>query len=335
MEENQPSVKWFTETQSEWFLQNGIPEWFHGVITRKDAEDLLKDKTTGCFLIRVSESRIGYSLSYRTPDRYRHFMIDVLKDQQCILSGDTRIHNTLEDLVSFYKQHPLCPYNELLTQPCGQKTSSGNDYEELFKNGSTLPTPFHSPKQPFIGIAMPPPQSVDTHIPPLPPRRLQPSMSLNFQITTPPCNPATVNRLYPLLPTELQMPSNNVPVVPNEQRSIIKSQSVDLPSPNAANNSNWPNKNEEKLGNSSKKPLKACKSAMDKAVYFIKDGELAQDLKKMENTMVTHMKNVMDGFGRFGQTGQKSPPPTPHQRYHQARVPEEYTAPPPFAPGFS
>ncbi|CAJ0958973.1 unnamed protein product [Ranitomeya imitator] len=120
-----------------------------------EAEDLLKDKTMGCFLIRVGESRIGYSLSYRTVDRYRHFMIDVFKDQQCILSGDARVHNTLEDLVNFHIQHPLYPYNEVLTQPCGQKASSGADYEELFENSLSLLKPFHSPGNSSAGITTP------------------------------------------------------------------------------------------------------------------------------------------------------------------------------------
>ncbi|XP_075706627.1 hematopoietic SH2 domain-containing protein [Rhinoderma darwinii] len=335
MEENRPSVQWFIETQSEWFLHNGIPEWFHGVITRKDAEDLLKDETMGCFLIRVSESRIGYSLSYRTMDRYRHFMIDVLKDQQCILSGDTRTHNTLEDLVKYHTQNPLYPYNEVLTQSCGQKTTSVADYEELFENRPKLPTPFHSPEHFSISIPMPASLTAETHVPPLPPRRFQTSNSFNSQIMTPPCNPATVNMLYPSLPTELQMPSNTVLVVPREHRSITKSQSVDLLYPNTAQSSNWNTKDGEKLGNSSKKPLKACKTAVNKAVSFMKEGELAQDFKKMENAMSMHMKNVRGNFGRLGQAGQKNSAPTPQQRYHQPSAPEEYRAPPPFAPGFS
>ncbi|XP_073541956.1 uncharacterized protein [Phyllobates terribilis] len=330
MEENKPSVRWFIETQSEWFLKNGIPEWFHGVITRKDAEDLLNDKTMGCFLIRVSESRIGYSLSYRSLDRYRHFMIDVLKDQQCILSGDTRVHNTLEDLVNFHIQHRLYPYNEVLTQPCGQKASSGADYEELFGNRLTLPKPFHSPGRSSTGIATHHPLSVETHIAPVPPKRLLSSNSSTSQVMTPPCNPTTVNRLYPVLPTELQMPSTTVFVAPSEHKSI-----VDLPCPNTADNSMCPTKNEEKTVNSSKKPLKACKTAINKAVSFMKDGELAQDLKKMENSMAAHMKNVRESFEHFAQTGQKTSPLAPPQGYHQPTAPEEYRAPPPFAPGFS
>ncbi|XP_069818691.1 hematopoietic SH2 domain-containing protein-like [Dendropsophus ebraccatus] len=335
MEENKKSVKWFIETQSEWFLQHGIPEWFHGIITRLDAEDLLKDQSTGCFLIRVSESRIGYSLSYRTLDRFRHFMIDVLKDQQCIIAGDTRIHNTLEDLVNFHSRHPLNPYNEILTQPCGQKTTCSADYEELFEKRLTMETPFHSLKHGSIGIGLPPPIPGEICIPPVPPRRLQTSKSFSSQKMTQTCNETTVNKLYPLLPSEPQVERNTVPVVLSEHTSIKKSQSLDLSHPNTVHNTNWPNKNGEKLGNSAKKPLKACKSAMNKTVSYMKEGELVQDLKKMENTMAAHVKNVRDSFGRFGHTGQKKSSPTAEQKYHHPSVPEEYRAPPPFAPGFS
>ena len=40
-------------------------EWFHGIITRREAEQLLLEKTMGAFLIRVNENRFGYSLSFR------------------------------------------------------------------------------------------------------------------------------------------------------------------------------------------------------------------------------------------------------------------------------
>ncbi|XP_075061158.1 hematopoietic SH2 domain-containing protein homolog [Mixophyes fleayi] len=337
MEENKPSVKWFVETQSQWFLQNGIPEWFHGVITRKDAEDLLKGKTPGCFLVRVGESRIGYSLSYRAADRYRHFMIDVLKDQQCKLSGDTRIYGTLEDLVMFHKQCPLYPYNEFLTHPCGQKTTSATDYEELFEHTKTFATPFQNPVNTFLSTTGTSGVILKPSCPPVPPRRFQSSDAINSQMTNISHSlPPTGNRLYPLLPTQIQVSNNTVPVLPIQQRctGMSKSNSVDSSVPNMAHNSNGQIKNGETHSNTSKKPLKACRGAMTKAVSLVTEGEIAHDFKKMETAMVAHMKNVKENLGRFGQTVQKNTHPTSQQNNHQANIPEEYKKPPPFAPGF-
>ena len=56
--------------------QQSVQAWFHGVISRREAERLLTTKPVGCFLVRVSESRFGYSLSFRVIDRCKHYIID-------------------------------------------------------------------------------------------------------------------------------------------------------------------------------------------------------------------------------------------------------------------
>lgn len=63
------SVKWFKEIEMKKgagvdHRTGGFNEWFHGIITRQQSEDLLRDKPPGTFLVRVSESRFGYSLSH-------------------------------------------------------------------------------------------------------------------------------------------------------------------------------------------------------------------------------------------------------------------------------
>ncbi|KAK6320428.1 hypothetical protein J4Q44_G00095350 [Coregonus suidteri] len=90
-------------------------------------------ETTGYFLIRVSESRIGYTLSYRATDRCRHFMIDVLKDNHYIIVGEDMRHRALQDLVNFHCTVPVMHFNELLTVACGQvSTDKANYAEPLF-----------------------------------------------------------------------------------------------------------------------------------------------------------------------------------------------------------
>ncbi|NWX63291.1 SH22A protein, partial [Promerops cafer] len=57
---------WFEQTQAQRLGPEGeLPVWFHGFISRREAEELLQDQPLGCFLVRFSESTIGFVLSYR------------------------------------------------------------------------------------------------------------------------------------------------------------------------------------------------------------------------------------------------------------------------------
>ncbi|GCC33403.1 hypothetical protein chiPu_0011872 [Chiloscyllium punctatum] len=126
------AITWFTTTQAAKLMRGGtVPDWFYGITTRREAEHLLKDKPQGCFLIRVGESRIGFSLSYRAFDRCRHFIIDVTTDGQYNITGESIFHNSLQDLVNYHSQFPIDPYTECLTIPCEQLSQSTVRYEEL------------------------------------------------------------------------------------------------------------------------------------------------------------------------------------------------------------
>ncbi|NWV66657.1 SH22A protein, partial [Malurus elegans] len=57
---------WFEQTQAQRLRPKGeLPAWFHGFISRREAEELLQDQPLGCFLVRFSESTVGFVLSYR------------------------------------------------------------------------------------------------------------------------------------------------------------------------------------------------------------------------------------------------------------------------------
>ncbi|NWW20952.1 SH22A protein, partial [Falcunculus frontatus] len=57
---------WFEQTQAQRLGPKGeLPTWFHGFISRREAEELLQDQPLGCFLVRFSESTVGFVLSYR------------------------------------------------------------------------------------------------------------------------------------------------------------------------------------------------------------------------------------------------------------------------------
>ncbi|XP_036384943.1 SH2 domain-containing protein 4A [Megalops cyprinoides] len=129
-------VHWFREEQlplRAGFLrdQSGIALWFHGIITRQEAEALLSQGEPGSFLVRVSERIKGYVLSYRCQDEYKHFLIDATENCYMLL-GDQIKFPTLTDLVEYHEGEPLTMSGgERLLKPCGQRPGCV-DYSDLF-----------------------------------------------------------------------------------------------------------------------------------------------------------------------------------------------------------
>uniref|UniRef100_A0A8C4WSF0 SH2 domain containing 2A n=1 Tax=Gopherus evgoodei TaxID=1825980 RepID=A0A8C4WSF0_9SAUR len=110
---------WFEQTQASRIRQQGeLPPWFHGFISRRDTEQLLQDKPLGSFLIRFSESTVGFVLSYRGRDRCRHFILDQLEDECYVILGEDSAHAELQGLLQHYTTAPVTPYYEFLTAPC-------------------------------------------------------------------------------------------------------------------------------------------------------------------------------------------------------------------------
>ncbi|XP_016101923.1 hematopoietic SH2 domain-containing protein homolog isoform X2 [Sinocyclocheilus grahami] len=206
---------WFTEFQRSCILKNGIvPEWFHGIISRKAAEDMLMCKPPGYFLIRVSESRVGYTLSYRAEDRCRHFMIDVLPDNQYIIVGEKTRFSSLHELVAFHRRNPILPYNDLLTVACEQ--GGKNNYVELLFPGKKAVNPGQVEWIHFSTPTHTTHSNISEHNPTLP---------LQNESFTPPTSPSA--RLYPSLETEmssLNLQSTDQPTKPiPKPRTIFSS----------------------------------------------------------------------------------------------------------------
>ncbi|XP_042640975.1 SH2 domain-containing protein 2A isoform X2 [Tyto alba] len=112
---------WFEQTQARRLGAKGeLPAWFHGFISRRETEELLQDQPPGCFLVRFSESTIGFVLSYRGRDRCRHFILDQLPDGRYVILGERSAHAELADLLRHYAVTPITPYHEFLTVPWGQ-----------------------------------------------------------------------------------------------------------------------------------------------------------------------------------------------------------------------
>ncbi|XP_028287299.1 LOW QUALITY PROTEIN: SH2 domain-containing protein 7-like [Parambassis ranga] len=113
------ATKWFIDTQVPLIVNNGLfPAWFLGFIARKDAEEILREKEQGCFLVRLSDKAIGYILSYKGRDRCRHFVINQSEAGQFVVCGDTERHDTVPELIEYYKSSPIEPFGEYLTSSC-------------------------------------------------------------------------------------------------------------------------------------------------------------------------------------------------------------------------
>ncbi|XP_024857901.2 SH2 domain-containing protein 7 [Kryptolebias marmoratus] len=128
-------LRWFTEKQAPLILHNGnFPDWFQGLASRKDAEDLLKDKALGSFVIRLSDKTIGYILSYKGHDRCRHFVISQDQDGQFVIGGDSQLFSSLTELIEHYKVSPIQPFGEFLTSTYCEEDTELYDVVNAKKN---------------------------------------------------------------------------------------------------------------------------------------------------------------------------------------------------------
>ncbi|KAI1236450.1 hypothetical protein IHE44_0001743 [Lamprotornis superbus] len=131
-------VRWFKEEQLPRRAglernTNRIAPWFHGIISRQEAEELLMNKSEGAFLVRVSEKIWGYALSYRQQNGFKHFLVDASGDFYSFLGVDPNRHPTLTDLIDFHKEEIITSSGgELLLEPCGQQKNPP-DYSPLFE----------------------------------------------------------------------------------------------------------------------------------------------------------------------------------------------------------
>lgn len=135
-------VKWYRDEEFQKGCginaDDGKPfEWFHGLVTRLDAEDLLLDEPRGTFLVRVSEKIWGYAISYKDSDRCKHYLVDTSSGTYQFLGANQLTHkslsksiaafylyliiyrlNILDDLIFYHAHVPITASgNELLLEP--------------------------------------------------------------------------------------------------------------------------------------------------------------------------------------------------------------------------
>ncbi|XP_059048723.1 SH2 domain-containing protein 4B-like [Achroia grisella] len=119
------------EAVMEWFrtqeLKRGVGlddnnkpiEWFHGLITRSEAEQILSGQPAGSFLVRISERVWGYAISYREGGRCKHYLIETGGVGYRLLGADQPTHDTLADLINYHKKVAITESGgELLRTAC-------------------------------------------------------------------------------------------------------------------------------------------------------------------------------------------------------------------------
>ncbi|XP_076443663.1 tyrosine-protein kinase CSK-like isoform X2 [Babylonia areolata] len=108
--------------------------WFHGKITRQEAEELLKPREDGLFLIRESSNYPGdYTLCVCHMDKVEHYRILYRENQLTI--DEEGFFRTLDDLVKHY----LADADGLCTQLTRPVTKKGGSFGTVslqeFKSG--------------------------------------------------------------------------------------------------------------------------------------------------------------------------------------------------------
>ena len=92
--------------------------WYHGRISRADAEQSLSSTPHDCFLIRESESEPdAFSISLRHEAKLKHFLISRPAGQYEVV-GTSHCFPSLSSLASHYSEHPLSVGGEKLTRAC-------------------------------------------------------------------------------------------------------------------------------------------------------------------------------------------------------------------------
>lgn len=93
----------------------GPARWFHGLLSRPEAETLLASSAQGSFLVRLSEKIWGYAISYKDEDRCKHYLVDASSGHYQFLGSNQTTHRSLKDLITIHATTPITASgNELL-----------------------------------------------------------------------------------------------------------------------------------------------------------------------------------------------------------------------------
>ena len=85
-----------------------FPDWFHGTISRREAQNSLDSEDPGTFLVRVCGNRFGFSVSVKTSVCVLHHVVTQMDTGKYVLIGSPKVHTNLKSLVQYHhKASPL------------------------------------------------------------------------------------------------------------------------------------------------------------------------------------------------------------------------------------
>eukprot|EP00053_Salpingoeca_punica_P002789 m.39490 g.39490 ORF g.39490 m.39490 type:complete len:1302 (+) comp11781_c0_seq1:532-4437(+) len=99
-----------------------LAPWFHGLLSRAQAEECLHGHATGTYLIRVSEARAGYALSVVANGRTKHYKIlQNNTNLTYVVVGTMLQFVSLHDLVAHFQSNPISRDKDQLVHPLKRK----------------------------------------------------------------------------------------------------------------------------------------------------------------------------------------------------------------------
>ncbi|XP_062990707.1 GRB2-related adapter protein 2 [Elgaria multicarinata webbii] len=95
------------------YIDLHVPSWFHEGVSRHKAENMLRDKGVGSFIVRASQNSSGdFSISVRHEEDVQHFK--VMKDTKGNYFLWTEKFQSLNKLVEFYKAVSISKHMQIL-----------------------------------------------------------------------------------------------------------------------------------------------------------------------------------------------------------------------------